>query len=293
MKYVLATFSTDSLDEIRAIAEDELNQYTINSGKINDFLRNQELFNVVKLNYQDYQLTSSSYFNNYQKNPHMDGILADTIRTDINRLVLNFLSSFRTFLDHFDRSLKQQYGKDSQIYSSFKQSLSYQYDNSFAYRFLYRLRNYTQHCGMPVHTINFSSESDKTDESKTNHSMNIFLNREKLLAEYDKWKSLATDISKLPEEFEISPLLDKMMESLDKILKLVLCNLDFQKSLFESINYLDSLLKEGEGLCGEICIVGIDEEKSTSDQLTLELLHIPSEQMQKIDIYYLENNILE
>lgn len=288
MKYVLATFSTNSLNEIRQISEDELTKYKINKDKISEFSKNQELFEIVKLNHQDYQTTSTTYFNTYQKNSYMDWSLADGIKTDINRLIINFLSSFRTFLDHFDRTLSKQYGNNSQIYLLFKQMLSYYYDNCFAYRFLYHLRNYTQHCGMPIHSITFSSELDKENNSKTNHVMKILLNRDELLNNYDKWKSLIEDISKLPDEFEISPLLDEMMNALEKIINTVMLNTDFQRSILESVDYLYSLMKEGEHLDGDTCIVAVDEQENTQENLTLKLFWIPFQLMQKIDLYYID-----
>lgn len=288
MKYVLATFSPNSLNEIRQISEDELNKYKINEDKISEFSKNQELFEIVKLNHQDYQTTSTTYFNTDQQNPCMDWSLADGIKTDINRLIINFLSSFRTFLDHFDRTLSKQYGNDSQIYLLFKKNLSYYYDNCFAYRFLYHLRNYTQHCDLPIHSITFSSELEKENNSKTNHVMKILLNRDKLLNNYDKWKSLIEDISKLPDEFEISPLLDEMMNALEKIINTVMLNTDFQRSILESVDYFYSLMKEGEHLDGDTCIIAVDEQENTQKNLTLELLWIPFQLMQKIDLYYID-----
>jgi len=72
------------------------------------------------------------------------------IKIEINRILLNYLSSFRMLIDHSERLIKKRFGKDSKDFLKFKKTLKNIYDNHFEYRFIYKLRNFCQHCGIPV-----------------------------------------------------------------------------------------------------------------------------------------------
>lgn len=63
--------------------------------------------------------------------------------------IQNVLSSIRGYIDTFAHTLSESYGKDSEIYESFKTEKSKAYDNSKSYRFIEMLRNYVQHRGVP------------------------------------------------------------------------------------------------------------------------------------------------
>jgi len=88
----------------------------------------------------------------------MAGSYLEKMIFNLNRLMLNFLSAFRTFLDHTQTNLDRTYGKESENFKIFKKTRSSYYDNYFSYRFLDKLRNYSQHMGMPITGIDTSSE---------------------------------------------------------------------------------------------------------------------------------------
>jgi hypothetical protein len=60
---------------------------------------------------------------------------------------VNWLLGFRAFLDHVQAHLSELFGKSSEEIHKFKEVTNRAFDSHFGYRFLYRLRNYTQHCG--------------------------------------------------------------------------------------------------------------------------------------------------
>src|SRR5437763_8220967 len=63
--------------------------------------------------------------------------------------VLNWLTATRLFLDHHLAKFADDYGKDSEQRKQLQAAISNEYDNCMAYRFLYKLRDYAQHCGFP------------------------------------------------------------------------------------------------------------------------------------------------
>lgn len=64
--------------------------------------------------------------------------------------LINFLTAFRTYLDHTGTRLHRQYGKDSPQARAYRAATVRAYDSSFAYRFMSKLRNYVQHAGFPA-----------------------------------------------------------------------------------------------------------------------------------------------
>jgi hypothetical protein len=130
---------------IRPLEDFEYQQFVTARSKLFEFSRRQDLFRLVYANYLEYKNALNEYFNIHCKKFGIDvSYFEDTI-FNINRLVLNFLSAIRTFLDHAETYIKRTYGKESdqlKIFNNFRRSC---YDTYFSYRFLYKLRNYSQH----------------------------------------------------------------------------------------------------------------------------------------------------
>ena len=100
----------------------------------------------------------------------------DALDLYVSRALMNIMSSFRSFLDHADTYLSRKFGVESDELAAWKNLQASEYDQHFAYRFLYKLRNYVQHVGMPP--LNFSASSSANTESIT---MRIDLERDRLL----------------------------------------------------------------------------------------------------------------
>lgn len=96
---------------IRPLEDLEYQEFVTARTKLFRFARRQELFRLVYANYIEYKNVLNEYFKTHCEKSSMNGsYLEDTI-FDINRLVLNFLSAIRTFLDHAETYLKRTYGK--------------------------------------------------------------------------------------------------------------------------------------------------------------------------------------
>jgi hypothetical protein len=81
-----------------------------------------------------------------------------------NRRLTNLLTSFRLYIDQTDHDVSTAFGNPSKELDSIKQFKNSLYDRHFGYRFLEELRNYVQHCAMPVQMIRY--ESDLAGDSK-------------------------------------------------------------------------------------------------------------------------------
>lgn len=67
----------------------------------------------------------------------------------------NLLSSCRAYLDQGARYLKFLKPESGDV-DAFDKSRSQQYDDRFGYRFMEALRNFSQHCGLPLHGSSYS-----------------------------------------------------------------------------------------------------------------------------------------
>ncbi|HEV7766223.1 MAG TPA: hypothetical protein VGQ76_14555 [Thermoanaerobaculia bacterium] len=118
---------------------------------------------------------------------------------DLNRRVMNLLSAIRSYLDHTETDLKRRFGDTSDRVNRFKALTNKLYDNQFSYRFIYRFRNFVQHCGLPLDT--FSHEA-----SPTSRMLQAAVSRSRLLDGFD-WGSLRHEIERLPEKVDLTELL--------------------------------------------------------------------------------------
>lgn len=246
------------ITEIRDLTEEEYKEYQKASTCLFSFSSDQQLYTIVTLNYDDFLNTIKEYAMRYAENPqNLNFITMERMYLNINRHILNFLSSVRSFIDHNETNLKQQYGDDSEEFKQFQNICRNAYDNNFSYRFLSKLRNYTQHCGMPLGRLTLSSKEDPPRSGKIYHSMKAKFNRKELL-KYDSWgKTLKEEISRLPEEFDISPHIITMMKCLEDI-NISLIDEDLPE-LFRSAQFIEQLISEAQGKGGSPCILQIDK----------------------------------
>jgi len=135
---------------------------------------------------------------------------------NLNRLLLNYLSSIRTFIDHSNAFVVKKFGENSEQHLELKSIFSFFYDNSFAYRFFYKLRNYSQHIGIPVDSLSFTTNYDR-EENKIHGNLSVKFDRNKLLKNYNSWGTVKYDLKELDEEFDVTPLIFEMTHNIKEI----------------------------------------------------------------------------
>lgn len=160
------------------------------------------------------------------------------IKTHVNNLnckLNNFLSSIKLFLDHFERRLKDDYGKESEEVELFKRETSRLYDTYFSYRFLYHLRNYIQHRNVAISKV-------EIHEDENNTYLLVALTRDQLLSDY-RWKTdVKQDLISQEEYIEIFHLMSEMLDNLKKLTRLLIN--DELSKIKTSLNYIITLMNE-------------------------------------------------
>jgi hypothetical protein len=208
----LARLVDKRIEFFKELSNEEVSTLNSITKRLFDFERDTLEFRLFKNTYNDFQ----------------DAIKDHKIQLKLSRIILELMSTFKTFIDHWETSLKREYGKDSAPINSFKAATKKEYDHHFAYRFIYELRNYTQHVNLP--SLNFHSSINDKNIVETH----IYLNKYDLLKNYTKWKPvIKQDFTSLPENFDFIPLIDDLYDSIKRINDVAI-NLNDIKNLYFS-----------------------------------------------------------
>jgi hypothetical protein len=133
----------------------------------------------------------------------------------INKAFLNFLSSARSYLDFMERLVKSRPEDGPDMAAKFKGYCAAEFDGYFSYRFLYKLRNYAQHKGMPINVISFGQNRSNTTQRGEDY-FEVGIMRDRLLGDFD-WRKLNDEIKGLPEFIDIVGHTAEFFESLRRI----------------------------------------------------------------------------
>ena len=154
----------------------------------------------------------------------------------ITASVLNFLAAMRMFLDQSECELKRLDKADNgNRYDTWKSACSSEYDDYFAYRFLYRFRNYVQHVGLPLSIWDisislaqseellrraFSGEALPDDLGGIDAKVITILLGESptdLVSNFDSWSTVKADLESLTTEIDLSEQIHVIFECLTRI----------------------------------------------------------------------------
>ncbi|WP_292389625.1 hypothetical protein [Methanosarcina sp. UBA5] len=295
MTKVLGVMSIKGILEVRPLDDIEYQKFVIARTKLFEFSKKQELFRLVDANYMEYKNVLNQYFKIHCENSDIHGTYVEKMVFNINRLVLNFLSAVRTFLDHAETNLKRKYGENSNNFQIFDKACSSCFDHYFSYRFLYKLRNYSQHVGMPIIGLETSSEMVSINPLEADHMLRTITLKNDLL-KYDKWGKVKDEIFFLPDRIDINPYIDEMMHCIDTINTTLYGKEEFIE-LLQYTAFLDKLIKEAKSKDGIPCIFLkieniTDTEKSSllfSERLRLTVDQFPFNAMELIDLLNLRS----
>lgn len=270
---VLGYLKDKEIVGVRNLTKEEFIVFEKSYDEINKYMQSGGLFAVALLNHDDFFNTMHEHLNVLTEIQDIGKHNLDRIVLDLNRRILNYLCSVRTFLDHNETDINRSHGKTEFKY--FKGICANHYDNSFAYRFLYKLRNYVQHCGMPVGNLLIESEKDVQSKSGKRVTVSLVFDRDKLLSRFHGWNApLKEELSALPPYFDIVPLLEEMMFRLGDIyLSLIEMLFPSIKSKAELIIQLADEINANES---RVVVFDYIEKTETNAQLTFK--EIPLQQ---------------
>ena len=206
----LARVTKGSVKSIKLCSDLEFDTYKSHIDNVVDAGRTIDLFQILRSAHTDYfehvvgtvgkHLSSEEVVNPYSM---------DKFSIDTGRYFLNYLTAMRVFLDHTEARLKRKFGKESVEVERFKEVAAAEFDSRFSNRLFYKLRNYTQHCGMPP--VSFKIEN------KIGEGVEVVftLNKVALLENYSEWGSIVkADLQGLESDPKLFELISDHFQSM-------------------------------------------------------------------------------
>jgi hypothetical protein len=152
--------------------------------------------------------------------------------------VTNFLASASAFLTQTEARLGQIAGRDSSEFKFWNEQRKNEHASKFAYRFLYELRNYSQHMSLPISNFGISGNRAEAD-STMSFTVGLTVSRDQLIQSGFNWKKLCAEIAVQTPDFQLLPLLAEYMQSLRQLCLAAISI--YQASLAECANYFSVL----------------------------------------------------
>jgi len=265
MTLYLGLIGPEHIEYIRPLAEGEYETIEYAAKTLVNAVREHGLYDAVLANADAFGKAGLEHLTQHANEQPLDWEWIQDVTFDMNRHVLNFLTSFRAFLDHSETGLKRKYGEYSRQFVRFDTARKAEYDGNMSYRFVSKLRNYTQHCGMPIGQISVSSNVVGPHSKEITHSLVTLCKRDELLANYDGWgvptRSMLEAQTPL---FDIAPHLSEVVAAVRRIALIVYA--DDVPALVRSALYLQQLVSEvwREGYAPTLLAALIEGDEGTA-----------------------------
>lgn len=178
--------------------------------------------------YQGYWIFQSNVasFDSYLSKDHSKTLLRSSlsetereiVKIQVNRKFLNILSSFRSFIDHAGTTVSRQKSEGIDLTQAFKEAQSSEYDQNEYYRFLWELRNFAQHCSLPISGYKIkvnSSENGLTFSTK----LAPYIDSKFLLEQWSNWKPVVKTWLEKRSEIYVTELIQETRDSILNVQK--------------------------------------------------------------------------
>jgi hypothetical protein len=213
----------------------------------------RQLIEIMRLNYNEYVETMSRFAQEYEKDYSLNWQRVTDMVIQVDRHILNFLTAMKTFFDHTQTRLDRTYGKESNQFKRYKTAERAAFDNNFSYRFVSKLRNYCQHCGMPLGYIKAGSSLESVPDGPVRHTLDFFFDRDSLLKDFNEWtRHVEPELRATPEQFPISPHLATTMTCLEEINSAV--EEQSEAEIRQHLGVIDAFLGEIQQQEGTPCV---------------------------------------
>ncbi|MEI2612194.1 MAG: hypothetical protein V9G20_26450 [Candidatus Promineifilaceae bacterium] len=163
MKYTLRKAVAGDVPEIEITEEDYLTYQQVRK-VLSNCLAIEEKYEILISNYLEFEKQIvNRIVSNMIRNEHGYSDLF-TIRLQLNVCLVNLLTSARLYVDQLQQHVAVCMPDYADAKKTVEALFSKEYDAYLEYRFMEALRNYVQHCGIPVHWV--SSGARWTDLGK-------------------------------------------------------------------------------------------------------------------------------
>ncbi len=276
----LCTTENNSFSDIKTLTKDTFEKIKFDINTVNRYKNHFLVFVYFQLNLQEFNALVKNFSNVPITKIDINKISSTNNHINTNRIVFNLLSSFKFYIDQAESYLKRKYGNSSQEAQDFKILLSSYFDKYFSYRFLSKLRNFSQHLGFPIEMVPFKAKENREKPESMTGNFKLIVSRENLLREKRLIGSIIkNDLSNMSDDIDITPLVNQLAKIIFNIEKHIysLCS----ASLEESISNLNLFAGEHKTENNEISIVY--DEKEDKEHYYFKTLTIPFNEIREIE----------
>jgi hypothetical protein len=198
--------------EIDAIEYDQIKEARKN---LLEVLFLEEKLDLVTENFYEYESELLSIASRMMIFHNEDHFSMSRERNVINRRIVNLMSACRMYLDQSIHHIANVYGKDSYKIEVIKTERSLHYDQNLSYRVMEALRNYIQHRGAPLYSIQFSYQRiDQGDNFQLLHTVLPLVSISALSDDGKFKRSIVEELKSIKKEdtFDIRPLIRDYVE---------------------------------------------------------------------------------
>ncbi|MBE7691236.1 hypothetical protein [Tenacibaculum piscium] len=210
----LSTFENNQLETIRVISASQFENLKNDCEIINDSHKQLVVFKYLQLNIKEYSKFIKKISELYVAQLDIRVLTSESLLLETNRLVLNYTSSFKFFLDNGKTFLIRKYGKDSQITSDFLTLCSKHYDENFAYRFLTNLRDYSMHIGFPLTGLGFKAKKNEKNPEKMVGEIQLMVDINTIKTEKKTFRGVYKELINFTEDIDLKPLFYQLFQSI-------------------------------------------------------------------------------
>lgn len=172
------------------------------------FLKIQQLYEMFLKDFVEFNTS----FHNFERGLSKRKNGSFSPENDFNRLLVHILSSGVLLVTYFENEMLRKYKRGSKEFVNWKKKLGEIYDNNFAYRLCYHLRNYTQHEGLAIARME-SRIGNKNPEKELTCTLTI--DPQTLLNTRYNWKKeIADELRSIKTSIDVRNLLSDFMDSI-------------------------------------------------------------------------------
>jgi hypothetical protein len=264
-RLVIARYAINSMPEL-PISEEEYQALESASGLILRALFVEERFDLLVQNYSQLEKTLLSMSIDHMLGGQRDWDWYQTQLATANKDILNLLSAARGYIDYVKQACNELFGRKNPDAVAISGSFSLHYDSSFAYRVMEALRNYSQHCGFPVHKLNYMSNRETVGGRDTLRETLGVITEASFLGQDSKFNSkLLQEIVERGGSIDIKPLAREYFIALAKVQEmfraaLLLPALSWDRAVIDCIDRFRTTFPDDSSTTG-LCILRIEESR--------------------------------
>ena len=192
--------------ELAEITLKEYSDLLSDSVKVYEFIYYERRIKEIKMNVDAFFYAKRHYTTLYERSfrEAINYDYKEEAYVEFNRCLINFIASFKSFVEHCEIRVKSIFGSTSDEVLEFKSYLSNLFDNKFSYRFFIKLRDYAIHVGYPIENVLFSKYTFNPAGTDCWYEVQTFGSKNKLSSSNTFNSRIRGEIVNQEEPFDIS-----------------------------------------------------------------------------------------